>query len=196
MTELSLDALTQRLNRPEKQNRNWKLLGSFALVTLSLVLLLGAAGASVPGEIRAKRFVVVDNDGNEVATLGQLVEGWPWLGLSPKGGKVKGEIGLGVNLDGEPYVALWGKNEFNRVWLTVAADGVPRISLLKNLVPRAVLTVIDKGPSLVLYDERERERNVVGHSEIKGVRAGTVERRSASSLVLFNSDGKVIWKAP
>ena len=64
------DTVTQRLERLERELRRWKGLGSAAVVVLGLVILLGATGAKVPDEIRAKRFVLVDEDGKQRAVLG------------------------------------------------------------------------------------------------------------------------------
>jgi hypothetical protein len=36
----------------------------------------------------------------------------------------------------------------------------------------------------------------LGHSAIEATRTGAVEQRPASSLVLFDKDGKVLFKAP
>ena len=35
-----------------------------------------------------------------------------------------------------------------------------------------------------------------GHPALETTATGTVEQRPASSLVLFDRDGKVIWKVP
>jgi L-asparaginase II len=48
----------------------------------------------------------------------------------------------------------------------------------------------------VLRDEKERIRAVLGHTNLEITRTGSVEQRSASSLVLFDKDGKVMWTAP
>jgi hypothetical protein len=52
------------------------------------------------------------------------------------------------------------------------------------------------GPSLVLHDENEKTRAVLGHTALEATATGTVEQRPTSSLVLFDRDGKVIWSVP
>ena len=39
-------------------------------------------------------------------------------------------------------------------------------------------------------------RAVLAYTALEATATGTVEQRPASSLVLFDRDGKVIWKAP
>lgn len=39
-------------------------------------------------------------------------------------------------------------------------------------------------------------RVILGHTELEGRQAGTVEKRQASSLLLFDETGAVIWRAP
>lgn len=51
-------------------------------------------------------------------------------------------------------------------------------------------------PSVVLRDEKDKDRLVLGHTELKILRTGSVEKRPASSLVLFKNDGRVIWQVP
>jgi hypothetical protein len=70
MDEPTLDALLQRLTRIEQANRRWKRLGGAAFALLGLVVILGASGTMDAGEIRAKRFILVDGGGNRRAVLG------------------------------------------------------------------------------------------------------------------------------
>ena len=66
----------------------------------------------------------------------------------------------------------------------------------QNGKDRAVLSAGTSGPSLALRDENQKARAVLGHTELEATVTGAVEQRPASSLVLFDKDGKVIWKAP
>lgn len=49
------------------------------------------------------------------------------------------------------------------------------------------------GPSIRLSGTGEA---VLGNTSLEAARAGVVEDRPTSSLVLFNKAGKVIWSAP
>ncbi len=81
--------------------------------------------------------------------------------------------------------------------LGVLADGTTALAFYdQNEKVRAVLGVEPAGPSLVLYGQNSETRAVLGHIGLETKATGTVEQRPASSLVLFDRDGKVIWKAP
>ncbi len=46
------------------------------------------------------------------------------------------------------------------------------------------------------WAENQKNGAVLGHTALETKATGTVEQPPASSLVLFDRDGKVIWKAP
>jgi hypothetical protein len=85
----------------------------------------------------------------------------------------KASISMGMP-DGSPIFDLYDKNQKPRASLALKADGEPSLSLSDENRPRAVL----------------------GNTELETPRTGTVEKRAASSLVLFDKDGKVLWSAP
>ena len=89
-----------------------------------------------------------------------------------------------------------GPNGKARAVLSVLPDGMPDLSLHdQNGKARAVLSVGTSGPSVVLRDKNQ-DRAVLGHTELEATATGTVEQRAASSLVLFDRNGKVIWRVP
>jgi hypothetical protein len=51
-------------------------------------------------------------------------------------------------------------------------------------------------PSLRITDEKGISRAVMGYIELERQPADVIEKRPPSSIVLFNKDGGVIWKAP
>ncbi len=62
---------------------------------------------------------------------------------------------------------------------------------------RVTLRLDDDGvPSLDLFDRDGRSRAVLGQAAVETIRTGEVQQRTESSLVLFDKDGKVIWKVP
>lgn len=61
---------------------------------------------------------------------------------------------------------------------------------------RAGLVTLDDGASLDLYDEAGNVRAALGNSDLKITASGSTEHRAASSLVLFNEQGHVLWEAP
>lgn len=64
--------------------------------------------------------------------------------------------------------------------------------------PRIELDVDDSGSRLTLYDKERgmRPRAVLGSTSLELIKTGTIEKRSESSLVLFDKHGKVTWQTP
>jgi hypothetical protein len=64
---------------------------------------------------------------------------------------------------------------------------------------RANLSVSNDGPSLVFYDATGRQRTVIGSTTLVGSHVndnGVAEKAPASSLVLFDKAGKLLWRQP
>jgi hypothetical protein len=99
MDEPTLITAMQRLERLERESRPWKALGIGAVAVLGLVVLLGAARSGVSDEVRARRFVLVEQSGKERAELGFL--------------------------GGSPFLALRDNDENSRFLLTMVEDGSP-----------------------------------------------------------------------
>ncbi len=171
MNEQALDVLIERLDRLEREARRWRLAAVVVGVVLGLVVLVGATPpAPVADEIRARRFVVVDEAGKTRALLG-VEDGEARLALHHETGRRLAS--LQVHSTGTSALYLAGKNGADRAWLEVAGDA----------------------PRLVFRDEFARQRVVLGAFTISYT-TGVNERRPTSSLVLFDKDGKVLFKAP
>jgi hypothetical protein len=54
----------------------------------------------------------------------------------------------------------------------------------------------DASPSIELLDKDSQARAILGQSTLERTKTGDVEQRAESSLVLFDKDGKVLWRAP
>ncbi|HLH31445.1 MAG TPA: hypothetical protein VKY31_09600 [Terriglobia bacterium] len=64
---------------------------------------------------------------------------------------------------------------------------------------RASLSVGNEGPSLVFYDPSGKARTIVGSTTLVGSHVnenGIAEMSPASSIVLFDKAGKLIWRQP
>ena len=106
MTEGAVEALAQRLDRMERGLRRWRIIGviGWALLTASvaagflLVLRLPVETASeeettdgedvVEDEVRARAFVLVDEDGRPRAALAMRPDGTPALAFSNEEGRI------------------------------------------------------------------------------------------------------------
>ena len=93
--------------------------------------------------------------------------------LRDKNGNVR--AGLMLNEDGSPSLTFLDKNENLRAWLVLDEDGMP---------------------SFMLFDENENKRAVLGFTSLEVTKTGEVRNLPPSSLVLFNKEGKVLFKAP
>jgi hypothetical protein len=81
-----------------------------------------------------------------------------------------------------------------RAGLIVLKDG-PGLNLLdENGKPRAGLGVSKDGPTLILIDENGKGRATVGVTQTT-TPDGRTTTYPESSLLLFGSDGKIIWQA-
>jgi hypothetical protein len=64
---------------------------------------------------------------------------------------------------------------------------------------RANLSVGNEGPSLVLYDAGGKQRTIIGSTTLVGSHVnenGIAEKAPASSIVLFDKAGKLLWRQP
>jgi hypothetical protein len=64
---------------------------------------------------------------------------------------------------------------------------------------RANLSVSNEGPSLVFYDAFGQQRTVIGSTTLVGSHVnenGVAEKAPASSIVLFDKGGKLLWRQP
>jgi len=142
----------------------------------------------------------------------KLYEGAPSLLLTDKSEKIR--TWLHIDADEEPSLVMYDKDTRKRATLLpnglgfidqdktramlTLAQGKPGLILFdKNEKTRAELSLaLDGEPSLELSDQVGKTHATLGHAELKDQRTGSIEKRSASSLVLFGEDGKVIWEAP
>ena len=135
-------------------------------------------------------------DAKEQAGLIVYPDGTPHLSLSDKAGKAR--AGLWLLPDGTPHLSLGDKAGKERASLALFADGSPSLRLSdKDRKGRASLAVLPDGsPFLSLHDKDGKPRAVLGCTSLRDKRTESVEQRQESSLVLFKSDGDVLWQAP
>lgn len=153
MQEPITDVVFRRLERLERTNRRWQHGMGLVAVCFGLVVLLGAVPskkAQVPEEVRAKRFVLVDNTDKAWAELATISENQPQLVLSDEAGRPR--LTLSLSPYGEPVLSFAdaaGKRRIAlrldlygillrfsddagnlRAALTVPAEGEPELELL------------------------------------------------------------------
>ncbi len=202
MDARSRDEVGARLDRLEREVRRWRL---GAVVIGGLLGLVGLVGAAKPDttpvadEIRAKKFILVDEAGREQAYFGMGKVGVlephfePELcvGDKEKSGTCVYPYGLSTRASGGGFVNL------NPLGLRIALGG-SEITTNHGLSGEAGPRLGLRGPSptLVLADERGRSRAVLGGTALEMIETRGVVSETPSSLVLFDKDGTVLFKAP
>ena len=161
------DSVVHRLEKVEKQNRRLKQTGALASILIASVLLMGQA--SPKRTVEANEFVLRDANGKERA----------WLGV----------IGSG------PMLALYDASGKERVRLVALAGGSNFALFNANGEAAARLAVIADAPTLDLSD-KEGFQTTIGTADLITPGTGETSKTSAASMVLFDKDKKVLWKAP
>ena len=180
--------LVERLGKLEKRNRRLER-GLFAALTaLSTIVVMGQAAPS-PRIVEAQKFVLKDTSGN--------VRGW--LGIIGNGS----ELTLG-NANAQPMISLEVSNDSGdlhfygsqRSGMNLGINsGNPSVSIVAaDGQGGAAINFGKNGPSLNLQDGNGFS-TLIGASQTKNPNR-QVQKTSAASIVLFDKDKKVIWKAP
>jgi len=165
-----VDTLEKRVEVLERENRRLRRGAVVALVLLGAVAVMGQAPRpQTSNELRTRRLLIMDPTGEPRAIL-QAPNGEPSLLLFGKGGMARAELGV-INGD----AALWQYDHTGKT--------------------QVLLGVFNDKPSLVLQDVGGYTA-VLGASELMTPGTGTKEELSAASLVLYDKDKNVIWKAP
>ena len=167
-----MDTVTQRLDRLERENRWWRALGIVSVAVLGLVVMIGATWSKVPDEVKARKFVLIGEEGKRRGVW------WGFDGVS--------NLDL-LNKDGTEVVLRLSVNPLYGAEVSLGRGVGERLALLAMGA--------DGSPYLRLED-KNGFMAVLGNTELKVTHTGEVRKRPASSLVFFNKDGKVIWSAP
>jgi hypothetical protein len=161
-----------------------------SLLGLATVVLMGQAPPRVAKEVRAERFVLVDEHARMRGELTISANGGPALLLyhgyekTPGPDTPRQAIDLRVN-DDQPRVGESGRGEA----IVGLRDG--RGQMLAEL---AVSTA--GRAALKLRDDALHTRAILGHTELAVKRTASIEQREESSLVLLEKGGRVLWSAP
>ena len=186
---LELQAIMQRLNNLETQNRRLKWSGLSLLVVLSALVLMGQA-TPAPKVIEAQRFVLKDGKGNVRAWLGLLGEGTELiLGNVNKQPKMT----LKVSDDASDLHFFGSENSGMNLGLDLGNPAIAMAGADGN--GGADIAFSPSGPAITVQD-REGFSTVVGTPQLKVSPRGETKHPSAASILLLDKAGKIIWKAP
>jgi len=205
-----IQALADRLEQLEKQNRTLKRVGIAILLILSAAVLMGTTRP--PQNVTAQKFILTDAQGTPRAELG-ISGDMPHLflyGASPKTTQVSvfaSDKGGGVTFSGADGVprALLLSTKNGALLNLFEAEGKGRVHLgvgsfdlrKPDSQPSQYLIGFEDvpGPSFQIEDKQ-------GFVAVAGVvneqtpQTGESHRTSAASVRLFDKDGKELWSAP
>jgi hypothetical protein len=98
--------------------------------------------------------------------------------------------------DDAPALDLSDQAGKTRASLQVIRD-VPSLDLFDNEGKvRESLEMVDDAPSLKLFDKNRKMRATLGSAGLETIKTGATEQTAESSLVLFDKEGKVMFRAP
>lgn len=211
----------ERLEKLERQNRRMKQAGIAGLLFISCVLLMGQAPSTKA--VEANEFILRDTSGK---TLGRwtIEKGLPKMemydvtkrqqttfgiasalvGLGGRGATVpqpvlrmeEGDTStvLLVGTGGSNLIFNTSGDNASSVMLGMSLFG-PQLFLGRNGKSNATLSITGSGPSLEITDEAGFQ-TTIGNAELETARTGESHKTSAASVILFDKDKKVLWKAP
>ena len=215
-----LAILKDRVDRLERGNTRLRRFGLFAFLGVGLLLVMGQTSPSVvPEVIEARRFVVKDASGRNLAALGTDRDGAPLLVLTNLDG------GLGATLEvtaaRRPALTLYDRAGNSRAIMSVDSEGSPGLSLTdKAGTPRVGLAVATQGsgglvlygdkntaraslglgtswsPYLVFMDDGGNIRTALGHADALPPALTKTFRVADYSMMLLNEKGGMVWSAP
>ena len=196
--EVPID-IERRLERLERDSRRWKAMATLAMGTLSLVLLIGVGKSgetSVPNELQAQAFVLVDRQGTPLARLGLLPHGAWGLGFYDQGKKSR--IVLSVEGNGASSISLFGKDGKGSLLLSASSTGASALRLIDTQwKTRATLaTWPDGSPFLQLMDREGKDRALLRYTEVAARGNGDLMKRPGPSLLFFDQAETIVWQAP
>jgi hypothetical protein len=197
--EVQIDVIVRRLEQLERASRRWKAVATLAVATLGLALLIGAGKngeTSVPSEIQARAFVLVDRDGTPLARLGLLPHGAWGLGFYDQGKKSR--IVLSVEGDGSSSLSLFGKDGKGSLLLSANGSGATSLRLVDThwKTRAALATWPDGSPFVQLTDRDGKDRVLLRYTEVTARATGELIKRPGPSLLFFDQEETVVWQVP
>jgi hypothetical protein len=197
--------LQDRLSKLEQQNRRFKQLGAAVLVVAAVIMVMGQAPAKKT--VEANEFILRDGSGNIRVKIGVNPSNHDSVGISlvdPDGTErvLLYDNGLLLEQAGQRRAFLSDgmlglSNSKGRQDISlVSLDGVGASLMWRGSEKNGGLFFDGSsgGASLVVGDDEGFE-TAIGSAHLK-TRTGESHTTSAASVILFDKDKDVIWKAP
>lgn len=204
----TLEELHDRLLKLEKQNRRFKQLGVAAMIGVAALVVMGQAPSKKTNE--ANEFILRDDGGNIRARLSMGVPAGaaigypaaPQLVLIDEKGKER------VQLNGDRFMgglSLYDQQERARGQF-LESDGFGLGATLMMLDEQGQLQTRMKNGEVLAMNKIETKhvdtfdadgyQAILGTADLVIPRTGESHKTSAASLVMFDKNKNVIWKAP
>lgn len=187
--ETALEEIRGRLVRLEKQNRRLKQLGIGALIVIASLVLVGQA--SPKKTIEANEFILRDSSGKARArlcvddkTLGTF------LRLSDENGNDDLMLASTASVGGGSIILTAGTEN-----LVLVPSSVGFWHSGKEKGSEVVAKAQFSSGALFVTDD-QGFKATLGTADLVTPSTGETHKTSAASLVLFDKDKSVIWKAP
>lgn len=111
---------------------------------------------------------------------------------------------LGLSSDGSPSITLHDENGKRRTDLSVAQDGGAGLFLLdqsgtiveQGKLRLALVLWSDGSPEVLLRDKQGQGRAALGVQNLVTEKTGATEKTAVSSLILYDKEGHLLWRAP
>jgi len=168
-------------------------------VIIVMTVVFGGISGKKPDQplgFTSSKYTVVGAGGRRVAEIGATPSGFPYLSMADGKGVVR--MYASVSAAGCPSVELCDGEGKTRAEVSVNESGSPRVYLKgQGREILAVMGVDNTGvPFLTFLDGSGLPRLSAGSSSLIDTDGGVARRRPASSLVLSNEKGEVIWSMP
>lgn len=190
-----------RLLKLEKQNRRLKQMGAMALIIPVLLIVMGQGSARKT--VEANEFILKDGNGRVRARL-RMDEDFfpvPELDLVDERGTTRVRLRGGDNRVGGAgnFSMISMLDEHGRERGSFAADEYGAALAFMNVkgVDDALVRaegIQVSGPVTVSDDQGFHA--TLGNTDLVTLRSGETHKTSAASLVLFDKNKNVVWKAP
>jgi hypothetical protein len=197
----NLEDLRDRLVKLEKQNRRFKQLGAVVLAIAAVVVVIGQAPSKKT--VEANEFILRDANGNVRARLrmGGDFFAVPELDLVDEKGttriRMRGgmdRVGGAVNFSG---ISVFDEHGKERGIFDANQNGAALVFMNVKGTDDALVRgegIMVSGP--VTVSDNQGFQATLGTTDLVTPRSGETHKTSAASLVMFDKDKNVIWKAP
>jgi len=195
------EELERRLLSVEKQNRRLKQLGAALLVSVTSLIVMGQAPSKKT--VEANEFILNDGNGHVRARLRMGGDFFtvPELDLVDERGttrvRLRGgfdRVGAAANFSG---ISVFDENGRERGMFDANANGAALAFMNAKGSDDALVRaegIMVSGP--VTVSDEQGFQAILGTTELATPRTGETHKTSAASLVLFDKNKSVIWKAP